>query len=78
MLKALMGAHHRRLTADQLRAAMGLDEADVNEPDQVVRDAAKQLRAALRRAAEAAGVRCKDPLPSLGKGADLTYLLAVP
>jgi hypothetical protein len=55
MLRALLGSRFRCLTRDQLREKMGLDDTDVTYPDQVVRDAAGDLRTVLRRAATDAG-----------------------
>jgi hypothetical protein len=77
MLEALLGSPERRLTADQLRVAMKVDDAGVVYPEQVVRDTAGKLRAALRAAAGAAGQACEDPLPSIGRGRELTYTLAI-
>jgi hypothetical protein len=68
---------HRALAGD-LREAIGADDEAVNLPEQVVRDAAAHLRRALRRAVDAAGLTCDDPLPSLGRGKDLTYRLDMP
>jgi hypothetical protein len=78
MLEALLNARYRRATADDLRKAMGIDDETVNDPEQVVRDTAKILRHALRKAVQDAGVDCQDPLRSMGKGEDLTYSLEFP
>jgi len=78
MLKVLLNSRHRRCTVSFLREAMKIDEESVTFPEQVVKDAAKALRAALKQAASAVGYQCDNPLPSTGKGADLTYSLAIP
>jgi hypothetical protein len=78
MLAALLNARHRRCTVEDLRGALDVDDEAVNYPEQVIRDTAKALRQALRRAAKAARLRCTNPLPSKGKGKDLAYILAMP
>jgi DNA-binding response OmpR family regulator len=78
MLHALLAARHRTATANQLREAMGVNDEDVDYPEQVIKDAATTLRAKLREAASDTGVACPDnPLPSTGRGKDLTYRLAL-
>jgi hypothetical protein len=78
MLCALHKARHNRLSADQLREAMKVDDEVVNDPDQVIRDTAYKLRRALREAVARAGRTCSDPLPPIGRGKDLTYKLDLP
>jgi hypothetical protein len=76
LLRALLAAPGRCATAEQLRKSMGVDDEAVTYPDQVIRDAAGDLRASLR---EAAGLAWdQDPLPSEGRGADLAYRLDLP
>ncbi len=77
-LRVLLNSPHRRCSAEQLREAIGLDDAVVTYPEQVIRDTAKRLRAALVKAVSASGISCKTPLLSKGKGEDLTYILAIP
>jgi hypothetical protein len=77
MLKALLAAKHHRLTTDQLRERMEIDDAEVCFPEQVVKDAAKELRKALKSAAALAGESGKNHLTSTGRGADLTYILNI-
>jgi hypothetical protein len=77
MLKVLLQSRRRSDTADGLRQAMGVDDESVSGPVQVIQDTACRLRKALRQAAKGAGVECEDPLPSKGRGADLTYTLAL-
>jgi hypothetical protein len=78
MLTALLDAPFGRMTADELRKVMAVDDEAVEFPEQVVKDAAKALRASLRQAAEAIGRPVDNPLPSSGRGADLTYSLNMP
>jgi hypothetical protein len=78
MLEALVESHHRRCTASELRKVIGVDDESTTYPEQVIRDTAKTLRNALKGAVKAAGLSCKNPLPSTGKGKDLTYILALP
>jgi hypothetical protein len=55
-----------------------VDNEAVTFPDQVIRDTAKRLRTALRKAAEDAGLPCpQDALPSTGKGGHLSYRLVL-
>jgi hypothetical protein len=76
MLRVLLASPHHTATADQLREQMGVDDQAVTYPEQVIRDPAKKLRAALREAARAAGRPFpRDPLPSTGRGRELTYRL---
>jgi hypothetical protein len=78
MLTAILNTNHHRCTRDELRRLIGVDDTAVTFPEQVVLDTAKELRAALRKAVEDAGLDCNNPLPSTGRGADLTYRLAMP
>lgn len=74
MLKALLDSDHHRLTRDQLRDKMKIDDAYVEYPWQVIKDAASALRASLRKAMGRAA-KNHNPLPSEGRGDDLTYVL---
>jgi hypothetical protein len=78
MLEALVKSPHRRYTAVGLRKALRVDDEAVTYPEQVVKDTATELRLHLRNAVADAGLTCADPLPSLGKGKDLTYKLDLP
>jgi hypothetical protein len=78
MLRALVQARHHRSGLDELRDAMGVDDEAVNYPEQVVKDTATELRKALLGAVQKAGLSCKDPLPSIGRGKDLVYTLELP
>jgi hypothetical protein len=60
---------------NDLRQALAVNEDFVEWPDQVIKDAASDLRKALEAAVKAANVSCETPLRSLGKGPDLTYIL---
>jgi hypothetical protein len=75
LLGALLASRGGRTAVGRLRAEMGVDDLAVDNPAQVVKGAAADLRRALRAAAAAAGVACDDPLPSTGKGEELTYSL---
>src|SRR5262249_1042493 len=75
MLRALLEAHHHRLTANQLREAMDIDDLAVDQPEQVVKDTASKLRKVLRKAAGMS--QEEDPLPSNGRGEFLTYALKI-
>jgi hypothetical protein len=75
MLSALLQARFHRCTVDQLRAAIRVDDDAVNFPEEVVKDTAKILRQALKAARKAAHLSVKNPLPSSGRGKDLTYIL---
>jgi hypothetical protein len=77
MLEALLQSRHRRCTVPELREALQIDDEAVSFPDQVIKDTAKTLRAALKKAAKALMFACDNPLPSTGKGRHLTYTLAV-
>jgi hypothetical protein len=77
MLKALLDAPHHRLTALALRTIMGVDDEAVDVPEQVVRDTAKALRDALKKAAADAGLSIDNPLRSVGRGEDLAYILSL-
>ena len=57
---------------------MGVDDDMVDNPDQVVKDAGTALRKALVKAAKDASVQCNKPLPSVGEGERLTYMLNMP
>jgi hypothetical protein len=78
MLTALLTARQQRLTAVQLLETMRVNDETVGFPEQVVRDTAKTLRKALRQAVAAAGEECKNPLPSKGRGENVTYALRMP
>jgi hypothetical protein len=59
---------------------MKVDDEAASFPEQVIRDTAKRLRAALRKALGLpfkgkASQKAVDPLPSKGKGEYLTYSL---
>jgi hypothetical protein len=73
LLEALLNAKHRRATVDQLRDKMGINDAAVEYPVQVVKDTASELRKVLKDA-----TKCEDPLPSVGKAASLAYYLNLP
>jgi hypothetical protein len=78
MLHVLLGSSHHTATAARLRQEMDIDEESVTFPEQVIRDTASALRRALKRAASATGLSCpKDPLPSTGRGEELTYSLSL-
>jgi hypothetical protein len=78
MLTAILGTKHHRCTRDELRRLIGVDDTAVTWPEQVIIDTAKKLRDALRKAVKDAGLDCQNPLPSTGKGADLSYALSMP
>jgi hypothetical protein len=78
MLRELRNAPDRRLTGDMLRSRMNINDEFVNSPERVIRDTAKNLRKRLKKAIRDAGLHCDDPLPSVGRGADLTYRLNMP
>jgi hypothetical protein len=78
MLRELLGSRYRRCFARDLVKVLVPDALAVDNPEQVVRDAATDLRAALKKAAADAGVPCKNPLKSSGKGEELAYLLNLP
>jgi hypothetical protein len=78
MLRCLVASRYWRCTRNDLREAMGVDDVNVDYPEQVVADTAKGLRAVLRKVARDAGLSCEDPLASIGKGDDLTYALKFP
>ena len=50
----------------------------IRNVEQVIKDTATTLRAALKKAIKAAGLDCKNPLKSSDKGRNLTYILAIP
>jgi hypothetical protein len=78
MLEALLRSRWRRLTAADLCKEMEVDTTYATFPEQVIKDTACTLRAALRAVIKAAGQECGDPIRSVGKGADLTYSLEMP
>jgi hypothetical protein len=78
MLCALLESSHRRCTVAELRETIGIDDEAVTYPEQAIKDTAKSLRAELKKAAAAAGLPCENPLPSKGRGKELTYILAMP
>jgi DNA-binding response OmpR family regulator len=77
MLQRLLEAPHRRCTAAELRKSMDVDDESVDSPEQVIKDTAKKLRHSLKKALMAAGRSVENPLPSKGKGKDLSYILAI-
>jgi hypothetical protein len=74
----LASRYRRRLRSDLANVLFPPNEKFVAYPEQAVRDAATELRAALRAAVKASGVSCDDPLPCKGKGADCAYFLTIP
>jgi hypothetical protein len=78
MLEALLNSHFRRSEESDLYKVLDINPDAVEHDRQVILDTAKKLRAALRKAAEDAGIKCENPLPSTGKKKDLTYRLAMP
>jgi hypothetical protein len=78
MLKALLKSCYLRLSASEVREALRVDDETVEFPEQVIKDTASELRLKLRKAVADAGLKCDNPLPSLGKGKDLTYKLDLP
>jgi hypothetical protein len=76
MLKVLLESRHNSATSRTLRSKMGVNDLDVDHPEQVIRDAAKYLRKALRKAAGKGNDY--DPIPSAGSGDDLAYRLDQP
>ena len=78
MLEALLASRWKRCSVADLIRDLEIDEDEVEFPEQAVKDTARKLRKALRRAVEAAGLSTANPLPSEGRGADLTYRLALP
>lgn len=76
MLRVLLESSHQRATAGQLRQALGIDDEAVTYPDQAVKDTAKALRVALRKAAGLG--KDHDPLPHISQGKDLAYQLELP
>jgi hypothetical protein len=75
MLEALLNARYRRCFASELREALGVDDEKVLFPEQVIKDVAGNLRGALKTAIRDADLPDTDPLPSSGKGKDLSYRL---
>jgi hypothetical protein len=76
MLRVLLDSPHFCETANRLRQRMGVDDEGVTFPEQVIKDTAHKLRKELKKAAKAAGRTCpSNPLPSTGRGKDLTYRL---
>jgi hypothetical protein len=78
MLEALLRSPYRRLSVNELRRDLQINDESVEHPDQVIKDAATDLRKALRKAIEDAGLECEDPLPSRGQRDLLAYLLNIP
>jgi hypothetical protein len=76
MLSALLVAPGLSLTTNALRKAMEIDDAFVEFPVQVVKDAAVELRRVLRKAIGLG--KDYNPVPSIGEGGDLAYRLALP
>jgi hypothetical protein len=76
MLKALLESRDHCATADDLRVAMDINNDSVDFPEQVVRDTAKKLRTVLRKAAGCS--EKQNPLPSSGRGAELSYRISLP
>jgi hypothetical protein len=77
-MAAVLVSPYRSCTVVELLKALRLDDERVNYPEQVVRDAATDLRRALRAAREVAGLPAGNPLPSTGRGKDLSYHLEMP
>jgi hypothetical protein len=76
MLRVLLESPNYTATADQLRQKMGVNDECTTYPEQVIKNTASELRKQLRKAARAAGLICpENPLPSTGRGKDLTYRL---
>jgi hypothetical protein len=73
LLTVLLASRHNSATSGTLRSEMDVDDEGVSYPEQVVRDAAKDLRTALRKAAGKGADY--NPVPSTGRGDDLTYHL---
>jgi hypothetical protein len=78
MLAALLKSRWHRLLASDLRKDLNVSDEKVEFPEQVIKDAASELRGALKEAVRAAGLQCKNPLPSVDEGEDLAYCLAMP
>jgi hypothetical protein len=79
MLRTLLAARCRRASVAELLSALAVGDATrVDWPEQVIKDTAKKLRKSLRKAVRKAGQTCPDPLPSRGRGEELTYELAMP
>jgi hypothetical protein len=82
ILKAILESRHRRLTADALREVLDDNEddedADHDQPEQLVKGSTCALRAALKKAAKEAGEDCENPLRSTGRGRFLAYSLSLP
>jgi hypothetical protein len=78
MLEALVKARHQRLTAGQIREILRVNDENVSNPEQVVKDTASSLRCHLRNALKSLNMQCENPLPSVGKGRELTYKLEMP
>jgi hypothetical protein len=76
MLRVLVDSPHRSAKADRLREEMGVNDEKVEYPEQVIRDTAKILRKALKKAGGLS--RKKNPLPHSGRGEDLAYRLNLP
>jgi hypothetical protein len=78
MLGALLASRYRRATALDLFEPLGVDVRSVSFPEQAVKDQARILRKALRMARNEAGLPPADPLPSKGRGEQLSYGLNMP
>jgi hypothetical protein len=78
MLKEILASRWHRCSRLELRAALGKNDESVEYPDQAIIDTAKKLRAALKKAVAEAGLTCANPLPSGGRGMDLSYSLKMP
>jgi hypothetical protein len=83
MLRALFDAKHHRMSRNDLRTQLSVNDDHVNYPDQVIADTAKSLRKALRKALEETGElerdgKTIDPLPSYDEGKNLAYGLNMP
>jgi hypothetical protein len=74
VLRALVTARGWRLGADQI-AEQVWPEDTIAYREQAVKDAVSKLRKTLIRALRKMGVRERNPLPSTGRGPDLTYQL---
>lgn len=76
MLRELVAARDYRLSHADILRKVWPDGEVLSSPEQAVKDAATKLRRALREALQRMGIkRPVNPLPSVGRGADLTYQL---
>jgi hypothetical protein len=76
MLESLLNARNFCRSVSDLLDDLETEAAAY--PEQVVKGTARDLRAALRIAVQAAGLDCENPLPSTGRGRDLAYQLKMP